>query len=561
MTTPQLRSFPDFAHGGASMPTILLVDDQALFRENLAEALEDHGFEVVQAQDATQAMDHCRSLVPDLLVLDIALPEMTGLDLLKGIHARPGMRRIPALFLTAFPREEYLEESHRLGVNDFLVKSDISLQELLRKIDHRLDPTHATQNPSSFSSRRPVDEDGEEQRRHLRPALRRWKPTAPKPSIARLFSIACKPTVRPDEILNLTQLDADMAATLRAAASSGPFRGTPSARSTEDALERLGVTDAMRLLLARSVLDLAGKGIPARGDLVRLWAHALATGVYAERLSTTIAFPSPLAGFLAGVCCELPSVFAILALEENYAEIRAQAWEDGVPIQRYLADVFETTPAHLALECTKAMELPESVWKAVVDLQASHAPISLWEPGPASRILEGASLLSIGSNQIWNPCVPVRTISNEESHWWRDAESVLQDRPALEADIQRMLEWEGVLPELSGPTRAIPSGQDRRFLYLRSATVFQPDPIESILAGLGEVFLVEDPNSLLCEDEVVRVATIEPNSPLWTRVLEIPRKTLLLHRHPLPPDARLGPHASLQLPAPLAIIESSLRPR
>jgi len=543
------------------MPTILLVDDQSMFRENLAEALEDHGFEVVQAQDATQALDHCRSITPDLLLLDIALPEMTGLDLLKGIHARPGLRRVPALFLTAYPREEYLEESHKLGVNDFLVKSDISLQELLRKIDHRLDPTHGISSPASTPSRRPVDEDGEEQRRHLRPALRRWKPSTPRPSMARLFSMACKPEIRPGEILQLTLLDPDMAATLRAAASSGPFRGQSSVRSVEEALARLGEADAMRLLLARAVLDLAGKGIPARGDLVRLWAHAIATGLYAERLATLIAFPSPLSGFLAGMCCELPSVFAILALEDNYAEIRAQAWEDGTPIQRYLADVFETTPAHLALECTKAMELPETVWKAVVDLQASHAPISLWEPGPASRILEGASLLALGSNQVWNPCVPIRTISREEAQWWRDAESVEADRAEIEADLHRLLEWEGVLPELSGPTRAIPSGQERSFLYLRSATVFQPDPIESILAGLGSVNLVDDPSSLLRDDDSVRVATIEPHSPLWNRILEIPRKTLLLHRHPLPPDARLGPHVSLQLPAPIATIEASLRPR
>jgi len=543
------------------MPTILLVDDQYLFRENLAEALEDHGYEVVQAKGATHALEICQNLSPDLFVLDIALPEMTGLELLRKFHAQSGLRRVPAVFLTAFPRQEYLEESHKLGVSDFLVKSDISLQDLLRKIEHRLDPSQSNSGPSSISSRRPVDEDGEEQHRHLRPALRRWKPSAPRPSIARLFSIACKPSISTEEILHLTQIDPDMADTLRAAAVSGPFRDQPPLRSPIDALKRLGEGDAMRLLLARAVLDLGGKGIPARGDLVRLWAHAIATGLYAERLATTTAFPSPLSAFLAGMCCELPAVFAILALEEDYAEIRAQAWEEGIPIQRYLADVFETTPAHLALECTKAMELPEAVWKAVVDLQASHAPISLWEPGAASRILEGASLLALGSNQVWNPCVPIRTISIEESHWWRDATALIHDRDELESDLQRLLEWEGVLPELSGPTRAIPSGQDRRFLYLRSATIFQPDPIESILLGLGTVALTDDPSQLSLDDDLVRVATVEPNTPLWNRILEIPRKTLLLHRHSLPPDARLGPHESLQLPIPVATLESSLRPR
>lgn len=544
-----------------SMPTILLVDDQALFRENLAEALEDHGFEVIQAQGASEALDRCQNLSPDLLLLDIALPEMSGLELLRGIHARPGLRRIPALFLTAYPREEYLEESHRLGASDFLVKSDISLQELLRKIDHRIDPSQPNSQGQGSPSRRPVDEDGEEQRRHLRPALRRWKPNAPRPSMARLFSMACRPEIPAGEIFHLTQLDPDMGSVLRAAAVSGPYRGHPSGPSIEEAIERLGQTDCMHVLLTRTVLDLAGRGIPVRGDMVRLWAHAITTGLYAERLTTTSAFPSPLSGFLAGLCCELPSVFAILALEESYAEIRAQAWEDGIPIQRYLAEVFETTPAHLALECTKAMELPETIWKAVVDLQAGHAPISLWEPGPACRILEGASLLALGSNQVWNPCVPIRTISSEEARWWKSPEGLVEDRPAIEAALQRLLEWEGVLPELSGPTRAIPSGQDREFMYLRSATIFQPDPIESLLEGLGTVTLVEDPTRLTDDREVVRLATVEPGTALWARILELPRKTILLHRKPLPPDARLGPHVSMLLPATVASLEAALRPR
>ncbi|MCB9497624.1 MAG: response regulator [Fibrobacteria bacterium] len=544
------------------MPTILLVDDQPLFRENLAEALEDHGFDVLQAEGATEAMEHCRSNPPDLLLLDIALPEMTGLELLQGIHSRSGMRRIPALFLTAFPREEYLEESHRLGASDFLVKSDISLQDLLHRIERRLDPSMGAATSASSLARRSPEEEGDEPRRHLRPALRRWRPAAPRPSMTRLFSLCCKPEVSAGEILHLVQLDAEMGDLLISAATSGPFRTEPRLRTAEEALTRIGIEDALHLLLTRTIIDLAGRGIPPRGDLVRLWAHAIASGLWAERLATTSAFPSPMSAFLAGLCSELPSVFSILALEEDYAEFRAQAWEDGESIQRYLAEVFETTPAHLALECTKSLELPEVVWKAVVDLQSGHAPISLWEPGPASRILEGASLLGLGSNQVWNPCVSIRTISCEESRWWREPEGLVHERAGIEASLHRLLEWEGVLPELSGPTRAIPSGQERRFLYLASATVFQPDPVASLLEGLGAVQILTDPVALGGnDDDVVRLAAVEPGTPLWNRILEVPRRVILLHRKHLPPDARLGPHVSIPLPATVALLEASLRPR
>lgn len=542
------------------MPSILLVDDQPLFRENLAEALEDHGFEVLQATNATQALEACGDQSPDLFLLDIAMPETNGLHLLQLLRTRLRAYRTPVLFLTAFPREEYLEESRRLGANDFLVKSDISLQDLLARIERRLDPS-ATSSPISSRTSPRVSATDDDQRRHLRPALRRWRPSTPRPAITKLFALACAPEIRDFEIVQLSLLDSNIAITLREASCSGPFRDLPQATSTEDAIHRLGTPDAMRLLLARAVIDLAGKGIPARGDLVRLWGHAIATGLLAERLATASAFPSPLAAYLCGLCSELPSVFGILALEEDYTDIRAQAWEDGIIIQLFLADVFETTPAHLALECTKALELPDAIWKTVVDLQAGFVPTSLWEPGPASRILDCASVLALGLNQIWNPCVPIRTISCEESMWWRDPGELEQDLSGITSDLNRLLLWEGVLPELGGQTRALPSGEERKFLYLRSATIFQPDPIEAVLRSHGVVELTDEPSRLAREDDAVRVAAVEPGTPLWNRLLEIPRRTILLHRTDMPPDTRLGPHIDIRLPATVSALETILRPR
>ena len=542
------------------MPSILLVDDQTLFRENLAEALEDHGFDVVQATSASQALDACGNQTPDLFLLDIAMPETSGLHLLELLRDRLHAYRTPAVFLTAFPREEYLEESRRLGVSDFLVKSDISLQDLLAKIEHRLDPS-ATSTPTSSRSAPRASATDDDQRRHLRPALRRWRPTSPRPAIAKLFALACVPEVRDGDIAQLSRLDPSIGTTLREASCSGPYRALPQAANIDEALERLGSTDAMRLLLTRAVIDHAGKGIPARGDLVRLWGHAIATGLLAERLATPSAFPSPLAAYLSGLCSELPSVFGILALEEDYTDIRAQAWEDGTIIQLFLAEVFETTPAHLALECTRALELPDAIWKTVVDLQAGYIPTSLWEPGPASRILDCASVLALGLNQIWNPCVRIRTISCEESLWWRDPGDLEQDQPGIASDLHKLLLWEDVLPELGGQTQALPSGEERRILYLRSATIFQPDPIEAVLRSHGQVEIADTPAHLACEEDAVRVAAVEPGTPLWNRLLEIPRRIILLHREDLQSDTRLGPHADVRLPATVSSLETLLRPR
>lgn len=550
------------------MPTILLVDDQPMFRESLAEALEDHGFDVLQAMDATQALLLCQdpTQTPDLFLLDIALPGINGLELLQRLRSQLGAYRVPALFLTAFPHGNLLEESRRLGASDFFVKSDVSLQDLLARIEHRLDPTATSASPTRTPYRSSMNDDGdsdgaEEQKRHLRPALRRWRPSSPRPAIGRLFALACKQEVTREDVRPLAELDPSIQTILREASASGPFKHLSPAPNAAAAMERLGAIDAMHLLLTRAVIDLAGKGVPPRGDLVRLWGHAIATGIFAERLAPATAFPSRLGAFLAGLCSELPSVFGILALEEDYAEVRAQAWEDGAPIQLFLAEVFETTPAHLALECAKALEVPDPVWKAVVDLQAGFAPTSLWEPGPASRILEGASLLALGQNLIWNPCVPIRTISCEDAQWWNAPQELERDLPEIATEIDKLMLWGDILPELGGQTQAIPSGAERRFLYLRSATIFLPDPIETVLRRLGDVEIAVDPERLTRDEDAVRVAAVEPGTPLWNRILEIPRRTILLHRGLLPPECRMGPHASMYLPATVAALESLLRPR
>jgi CheY-like chemotaxis protein len=86
------------------LPTILLVEDQLLFRENLAEALEDHGYSVVRAADAEQALLAVDSNLVDLFLLDVALPGQNGLELLRIFRSKQSLRRIPALFLTAYPR-------------------------------------------------------------------------------------------------------------------------------------------------------------------------------------------------------------------------------------------------------------------------------------------------------------------------------------------------------------------------------------------------------------------------------------------------------------------------
>ncbi len=115
---------------------ILLVDDNPRVRSFVRPALEDAGFECIEAEDGWSALDKIEWEHPDLIVLDIMLGDdaMSGLDICKKI--RKGGMSTPVIFLTIKDRREdprYLERAFQLGADDYVTKS-----EELRKIEQRM---------------------------------------------------------------------------------------------------------------------------------------------------------------------------------------------------------------------------------------------------------------------------------------------------------------------------------------------------------------------------------------------------------------------------------------
>ncbi|MCH8897416.1 MAG: response regulator transcription factor [Chloroflexi bacterium] len=126
---------------------VLLVDDNPNVRSFVRPALEDAGFDCVEAGDGWAALDVVESEAPDLVVLDIMLgdEDMNGLDVCKKIRER-GLR-VPVIFLTIKDRTEepsYMEQAFRVGGDDY-----ISKREELRRVEARMGLT-----PTEFLERK-----------------------------------------------------------------------------------------------------------------------------------------------------------------------------------------------------------------------------------------------------------------------------------------------------------------------------------------------------------------------------------------------------------------------
>src|SRR3954464_7863185 len=110
--------------------TILVVEDETTLRETLADALEAEGFQVVQAADGRAALSRFRADRPDLILLDLMLPELSGIEVCRIIRAESG---VPIVMLTAKDSELDKVVGLELGADDYVTKP-FSLRELSARI-------------------------------------------------------------------------------------------------------------------------------------------------------------------------------------------------------------------------------------------------------------------------------------------------------------------------------------------------------------------------------------------------------------------------------------------
>lgn len=115
--------------------TILLVDDEPHVLEVLRVTLEDLGFALLEAEDGPRALQLAREQKPDLVILDVMLPTMSGLDVCRALHEARDTERIPIILLTARSGEDDQKAGFEAGADRYLTKpfSPLTLQsEVIR---------------------------------------------------------------------------------------------------------------------------------------------------------------------------------------------------------------------------------------------------------------------------------------------------------------------------------------------------------------------------------------------------------------------------------------------
>ena len=113
--------------------TILLVEDEPLLGNLLKQRLEKEGIQVVLKRDGEEALRTLHELKPDLILLDIILPKISGFEVLETMKSDPQLERAPVIIVSNLGQDSDIARGQSLGAVQYFVKARLSIEDLVEQ--------------------------------------------------------------------------------------------------------------------------------------------------------------------------------------------------------------------------------------------------------------------------------------------------------------------------------------------------------------------------------------------------------------------------------------------
>jgi DNA-binding response OmpR family regulator len=117
------------------MKKVLVVEDDTYLANAYRVKLTKAGFDVQLAYDGDEAIDKVATFNPSIILLDLVMPKKDGFATLAELKANEQWKKIPVIVASNLGQKEDIEKAKKIGATDFFVKSDISLNEIIEKIN------------------------------------------------------------------------------------------------------------------------------------------------------------------------------------------------------------------------------------------------------------------------------------------------------------------------------------------------------------------------------------------------------------------------------------------
>ena len=114
---------------------ILIIEDDIFIRDIYQVKFSQEGFDVTVAEDGIIALEILKNMLPDIILLDIIMPRMNGIDVLKKIKDNDDLKNVPIIMLTNISEKEKINEGLEYGISDYLIKSHFTPSEVVAKVN------------------------------------------------------------------------------------------------------------------------------------------------------------------------------------------------------------------------------------------------------------------------------------------------------------------------------------------------------------------------------------------------------------------------------------------
>jgi len=428
------------------MAKILVVDDSAICREPIVEALRHNGFDAVPAASGEEALVCVREAKPDAILLDVTMPGLDGLGVLRRIRHNPQWRSIPVIFLTDKSDRELIMQAAEVGLQGFLLKSNFSLKELLARVASCLaTPAGVTEGASpvrySADETRPP---GESRRGDVPvgrgagnappptpanpaspavslPSASATSPQAAKslaeltpviteaellrrikrglelqplgPTSQNVITVTSRAECSADDVAKAVSQDQALSIRVLRLANSSAYSRGRAVDSVQDAVKRIGIREVRHLVMTLGVMTHFEKHAIEFVDPHLFWEHSISCGLIASAIAKARGARNVDEYFLWGMIHDVGRLILLEHAPEAVASVREVSETLDLPLEVVEAKLLTLDHCDILQRALEHWQFPQEFIGPIVNHHKS--PSTLKRLGPQQ--VQAAAILALAN--------------------------------------------------------------------------------------------------------------------------------------------------------------------
>jgi len=392
-------------------PVVLIIEDMSVIREPLGICLQEAGMRVHLAPDGESGLDFLRTSRADLVLLDLGLPGVQGVEVLRRIRAWPPTRDLPVIVVSVYANIALVRKAAELGIQGYFVKTEFALERLVERVGQILGvqgqsqgivatigdaaeaaaPDRAHRDKQlSIGSTSEADSDADAPAQALQlPTTLESSGTPPRPlaggrarllqlmdeqferrgaspAMARVLELLDSPKSTLDDITHALAQDPDLALRVLRLANSAAYATGEQTDSLKLAVSKIGTRGLRDTVVG---IELAARfGDCAAGSAVSsrsFWEHSAACGLIAAQLAKSTAPDHAEALLSAGLIHDLGRLLFAEVLGERYSKIVDIARSAREPLEIVERKVMGIDHAEALASVLRHWRMPRSIVSAI----------------------------------------------------------------------------------------------------------------------------------------------------------------------------------------------------